>query len=307
MSSRVFVGRLANNARSRDLERLFKGYGEIREINIKSGFGFVEFKNSRDAEDVVYDFHGKDFLGERLIVELARGTRRGRDGNGRGSERRKSRYRLLVDNIPSGTPWQDLKDLMRKAGEVTFADVIRGRPGEGVVEFAQRSDMEYALRKMNESELNGQRITLREDSGHRSSSRRRSSRSASRSHSPHRRSSRRDRSASVSRSPRRRSSRRDRSVSRSRSPRRSSSRRDRSASRSPSRSVSRSRSPHRSSSRGDDKVEEAKVEDIRRSPAPTSRERSRDASHDRSVRRDRSYSTSRSRSPVESVKSADRD
>lgn len=68
MSTRVYIGRLARDARDRDLERLFKNYGEIREINIKSGYGFVEFKDPRDAEDVVYDFHGKEFLGERYIV-----------------------------------------------------------------------------------------------------------------------------------------------------------------------------------------------------------------------------------------------
>ena len=65
MATRVYIGRLARDARERDLERLFKGYGDIREINLKNGYGFVEFKDPRDAEDVVYDFHGKDFLGER--------------------------------------------------------------------------------------------------------------------------------------------------------------------------------------------------------------------------------------------------
>lgn len=68
MATRVYIGRLARDARERDLERLFKGYGDIREINIKNGYGFVEFKDPRDAEDVVYDFHGKDFLGERYAA-----------------------------------------------------------------------------------------------------------------------------------------------------------------------------------------------------------------------------------------------
>ncbi|CDS14194.1 hypothetical protein LRAMOSA06364 [Lichtheimia ramosa] len=258
MATRVYIGRLARDARERDLERLFKGYGDIREINIKNGYGFVEFKDPRDAEDVVYDFHGKDFLGERIIVEIARGTRRGREERRRRDDRRS--YRLFVEDIPSGTSWQDLKDLMRKAGEVTFADIIRSRPGEGVVEFAHRSDMEYALRKLDDAELNGQRIRLFED---RRSSRRSRSRSVSRSRSPRRRSSRRSRysrsrspvsrsrsaTPSRSRSPRRssghRSSRRHededvRSRSRSRTPEDEARRDERSRSRTPSRSPSRS-------------------------------------------------------------------
>lgn len=65
MSTRVYLGRLARDCRDRDIEKLFRGYGDIREINLKNGFGFVEFRDNRDAEDVVYDFHGKEFLGER--------------------------------------------------------------------------------------------------------------------------------------------------------------------------------------------------------------------------------------------------
>ncbi|RCH95196.1 hypothetical protein CU097_001382, partial [Rhizopus azygosporus] len=75
----------------------------------------------------------------------------------------RSRYRLIVENIAPGTNWQDLKDMMRKAGEVTFADISRDHPTEGIVEFHVREDMEYALRKLNDRELNGQRVQLRED------------------------------------------------------------------------------------------------------------------------------------------------
>jgi arginine/serine-rich splicing factor 4/5/6 len=64
-STRVYIGRLSRDATKRDIERMLKGYGDIREINLKQGFGFVEFSDERDAKDVVYEFHGKSFLGER--------------------------------------------------------------------------------------------------------------------------------------------------------------------------------------------------------------------------------------------------
>ena len=41
---KVFVGRIPNDARSRDLENFFKDHGFskcIRDINMKSGFAFV--------------------------------------------------------------------------------------------------------------------------------------------------------------------------------------------------------------------------------------------------------------------------
>jgi len=40
-STRVFIGRLPHVARESDVERFFKGYGKIREISLKEGYGFV--------------------------------------------------------------------------------------------------------------------------------------------------------------------------------------------------------------------------------------------------------------------------
>jgi arginine/serine-rich splicing factor 4/5/6 len=37
----VFIGRLNPAAREKDVERFFKGYGRIRDIDLKRGFGFV--------------------------------------------------------------------------------------------------------------------------------------------------------------------------------------------------------------------------------------------------------------------------
>jgi len=37
----VYIGRLPDSAKDRDVEKFFKGYGRIREILLKSGYGFV--------------------------------------------------------------------------------------------------------------------------------------------------------------------------------------------------------------------------------------------------------------------------
>ena len=61
MGTRVYIGRLSREARERDVEKLFRGYGNIKEIKLMNGFGFVEFRDHRDADDVVYSFNGKSF------------------------------------------------------------------------------------------------------------------------------------------------------------------------------------------------------------------------------------------------------
>lgn len=83
MSSRVYIGRLPSRCTERDVEKFFKGYGRLRDIVLKNGYGFVEFADERDAEDAVYDLHGRELRGERIVVEHARLP------PGRGSDRRR--------------------------------------------------------------------------------------------------------------------------------------------------------------------------------------------------------------------------
>ena len=39
--TRVYFGRLPRDTRERDLERFVRGFGRIREVSIKLGYGFV--------------------------------------------------------------------------------------------------------------------------------------------------------------------------------------------------------------------------------------------------------------------------
>ncbi|KAL3311341.1 serine arginine-rich splicing factor [Cichlidogyrus casuarinus] len=144
--SRVYVGRLPSRCSERDVERFFRDYGKIREIVLKNGYGFVEFDHHRDAEDAVYDLNGRELRGERVIIEHAK-LPPGREGRGYGGfgyggrkSYRESRYgpptrteyRAIVENLSSRISWQDLKDTMRKAGEVCYADAHRSNRNEGI-------------------------------------------------------------------------------------------------------------------------------------------------------------------------------
>uniref|UniRef100_UPI0037E94A70 serine/arginine-rich splicing factor 6-like isoform X2 n=1 Tax=Semicossyphus pulcher TaxID=241346 RepID=UPI0037E94A70 len=285
---RVYIGRLSYHVREKDIQRFFSGYGKLMEIDLKNGYGFVEFEDNRDADDAVYELNGKELCGERVIVEHARGPRRDRDGYGSGYSSRsrtgrdkygppvRTEYRLIVENLSSRCSWQDLKDFMRQAGEVTYADAHKERTNEGVIEFRSHSDMKRALDKLDGTDINGRKIRLVADQ-----TRRRRSYSGSRSRSRSRRRSR-------SRSQRSRSSRsRSRSHSRSRS--RSNKRRHHSRSRSERKSRSKS---------GERKSRSRNRRSRSRSHKSKSRSRSHE-SHSRSAER-KSKSRSKSCSKVKS-------
>uniref|UniRef100_A0A3Q0SWN1 Serine and arginine rich splicing factor 6 n=1 Tax=Amphilophus citrinellus TaxID=61819 RepID=A0A3Q0SWN1_AMPCI len=79
---RVYIGKLSYHVREKDIQRFFSGYGKLLEIDLKNGYGFVEFEDMRDADDAVYELNGKELCGERVVIEHARGPRR--DGYGYG-------------------------------------------------------------------------------------------------------------------------------------------------------------------------------------------------------------------------------
>uniref|UniRef100_A0A914GTQ0 RRM domain-containing protein n=1 Tax=Globodera rostochiensis TaxID=31243 RepID=A0A914GTQ0_GLORO len=285
MSNRVYIGHLASRATDRDVEHFFRSFGRIRDVVLKNGFGFVEFEDSRDADDAVYELNGRELLGERVVVELSRrggpyaggGGGYGGGGGGHGGFRGggagaygigmnrmrssrygppiQTRYRMLVTNLSTRCSWQeewlwrrmrkmmrrggsvglskmvDLKDLMRNAGEVSYADAHKKVRNEAVVCFSSHEDLRRAIDRYQGKDINGRRIKLVDDSegyaGRRSRSR--SHRSRSRSRSPR----------SRTRSPPSRS--RSRTASQNAENGRSQSR-SRSRSRSPT--PSRSRSPN---------------------------------------------------------------
>ncbi|KAF2930422.1 hypothetical protein DAI22_05g134000 [Oryza sativa Japonica Group] len=288
-SRTIYVGNLPGDIREREVEDLFYKYGRIVDIDLKipprpPGYAFVEFEDPRDAQDAIYGRHGYDFDGHRLRVELAHGGRgpsfdrsSSYSSAGRRGAAKRTDYRVMVTGLPSSASWQDLKDHMRRAGDVCFSDVYReGGATIGIVDYTNYEDMKQAIRKLDDSEFRNAfsraYIRVREyDSAKRSRSRSRGrshSRSISRS---------RSRSRSISRS-------RSRSYSRSRSPRSRSASRSHSPVKERSRSASQSRSP-------------VKERSPSRSPPPaTSPPREKSASKSPV----KSRSLSRSPSPVKS-------
>ncbi|XP_072018789.1 serine/arginine-rich splicing factor 1A-like [Amphiura filiformis] len=174
---RIYVGNLPDDVRERDVKDLFYKYGDILDVDLKanrtygSPFAFIEFKDRLDAEDAVYKRDGYSFDGCKLRVEFPRGGgRRGGGGGGGGYDRgydrgggygrgrgrgppTRSNYKIFVSGLPPTGSWQDLKDHMREAGEVCYADVDKNGEGTGVVEFLHRDDMKYAVKNLNDTKF----------------------------------------------------------------------------------------------------------------------------------------------------------
>ncbi|KAE9444712.1 hypothetical protein C3L33_23390, partial [Rhododendron williamsianum] len=118
---------------------LDRQYGPIAHIDLKipprpPGYAFVEFEESRDAEDAIRGHDGYDFDGNRLRVELAHGgrghsssiDRYSSQSGGRGSRggvSRRSEYRVLVKKakIPNASLERPRKKFRTVGEAIGFA------------------------------------------------------------------------------------------------------------------------------------------------------------------------------------------
>ncbi len=68
--TRIYVGNLPPDVRTRDVEDLFYKFGKIVFVDLKDRkgppFAFVEFDDPRDADDAVYERDGYDYDGYKL-------------------------------------------------------------------------------------------------------------------------------------------------------------------------------------------------------------------------------------------------
>lgn len=118
--TRLYLGNLHKDTRKSEIEEFFKEHpGNIVEIKLMTGFGFIQYDNEADAKEVVPAFHGRDFKGQPLTVQFARGNRHNprhhdfSSGGDRPYPRpRRTAFRMNITGLHPDTSWQVGKQLL---------------------------------------------------------------------------------------------------------------------------------------------------------------------------------------------------
>jgi RNA recognition motif-containing protein len=166
-------------------------FGKIESVNVRSKgkdtFAFITFYDDRDARDAMSRRDGYQFdKYHRMRVEVSKGSRRDdrdRDndrGYGRDSYERRDRgdrrdyadkyddrrsnrrerptpkinekyVKVVVENMPEGCSWQDLKDFIKKDHpSVKFTEV---NGGKGTAGFETKEEAEKVVEALNNSSM----------------------------------------------------------------------------------------------------------------------------------------------------------
>ncbi|CAD7970499.1 unnamed protein product [Amoebophrya sp. A120] len=181
-AGKLAVFNLPDDCKESELEDLFGKYGKLTRACIRQTRGgdtmaFVEFTDSRDAEDAKKDRHGYEFADRRLRVEFSavprggRGDSRGRKdsrgrrdsrrrggrrspprkGKGKGVGLRDSYHKVEVSGMPETASWQDVKDFLRKAAAVKFTDIDPHHRDVGIGGFDDEKEAARAVKDLDDT------------------------------------------------------------------------------------------------------------------------------------------------------------
>jgi len=188
-SRRVFVGNLAWDVSWQDLKDHLRstGVGEVTHVEIlknpegrSKGCAIATFASAQQALDVTQALNGSDLKGRPIFIREDR-----EQGDGASSHPTlvppmsnphpitasgTGNLSVFVGNLLYETSWQNLKDHMRLAGNVDFVKILTHEDGTSkgcaLVKYQKPAEVVRAIRELNNSDLDGRFITVREDQGY---------------------------------------------------------------------------------------------------------------------------------------------
>ncbi|XP_073297788.1 serine/arginine-rich splicing factor RS41-like isoform X1 [Primulina huaijiensis] len=160
----IFCGNFEYDARQSDLERLFRRYGKVDRVDMKSGFAFVYMEDDRDAEDAIRALDRIEFgrKGRKLRVEWTkqerdRGIRRPEASRKQSSNSRPSKTLFVINFDPYHTRTRDLERHLDPYGKILN---VRIRKNFAFIQYESLEDAIKALDATNSSKLLDRVITV---------------------------------------------------------------------------------------------------------------------------------------------------
>ncbi|CDO54123.1 similar to Saccharomyces cerevisiae YNL004W HRB1 Poly(A+) RNA-binding protein [Geotrichum candidum] len=126
-----------------------------------------ERRRSPDRRSRRYRSRSRDRYGGSSRYDSYRSRPSSSYGGGARDGSSQQERRVYVGNLAYHIKWTQLKDFMRQAGNVVFADVLTLSNGKskgcGIVEYSTREEAQKAIDKLTNLDFDGREIFVRED------------------------------------------------------------------------------------------------------------------------------------------------
>ncbi|XP_078171883.1 uncharacterized protein LOC144565914 isoform X2 [Carex rostrata] len=135
--------------------------GSIRSVEIKKGFGFIEFDSPETATNVLKELQGTVLDGYPLTLELLHAKKKGAVPKKEGKEY--SSTKLIVRNVAFGASAKDIRQVFSTFGQikrVTLPRKIGTHRGFAFVDYMTEQEAQNAIQSLRSTHLYGRRLVI---------------------------------------------------------------------------------------------------------------------------------------------------
>lgn len=175
-NSRIYVSNLDYRCAWQDLKDFFnERIGDVAHANVTAGkgWGIVEFNSADSARRAMEECNDQEWRGRPLHIREDRESDRGGSRSGIGSYSASDGFtpdkdaRVYVGNLVWQLTKEELISHMSQGGEVKACEILKNPNGRAkgcaIIQYATEADAENAKNKLNNTDLKGRMISVRED------------------------------------------------------------------------------------------------------------------------------------------------
>ena len=161
-TANIFIKGIPPEIKPREVFELFNKYGEIISIKICEdddgnllGYGYINYYSLDSAENAIKDLNKKKIWGSVLEIEhFQKKNERLQTNLGNNS--------IYIKNIPDKINENDIKDLFKKFGDITWSKVLCDNNGRkfAIIVFNSTENALKAKEEMNDKKIDGNDIGL---------------------------------------------------------------------------------------------------------------------------------------------------
>lgn len=125
-NTRVYVGNLDPLVTQQEMEEEVRRFGVTTSVWVARsppGFAFIEFEETADAQACIDGLNGVRLGNQDCKVHFAKNQGRKAPPAPVPVALRSQKHRAILKNLPPSFTWRELKDEMRRIGDIIFADV----------------------------------------------------------------------------------------------------------------------------------------------------------------------------------------
>lgn len=161
----LFIRNLGEESTEEGLQEKFKGSNYVkvvrnRRTNKPKGYGFVRFDSKEDAEKAVEDHHETEYEGSTISVEISKINKRNRDDDILSDET--YGIEIYIGNLSEDSTEEALQE--KFVGNTNVKMIMdketEKSKGFAFIRFETKEDAEKAIEDFNETEFDGQTITV---------------------------------------------------------------------------------------------------------------------------------------------------